>query len=118
MISAALKRRCPPRVRMAEIFPDWAQRVTVFGLTRKISATSLGVRRAVVSMGCSCMEAGPLSFGGSETLVQAPSRHSSHNGQRRRNAVMTRTVTKVFGADAGHGRAWGRGPTLRRRMGL
>jgi len=53
----------PTRVRIAEIFPDWAQRVTVFGLTRKISATSLGVRRAVVSIG-SCMEVGSFLIGG------------------------------------------------------
>src|SRR5437763_2325911 len=46
MISIARKRRCPPRVRMAEILPALAQRVTVLGLTRNISATSDGVRRA------------------------------------------------------------------------
>src|SRR2546423_3908765 len=46
MISIARRRRCPPRVRMAEILPALAQRVTVFGLTRNISATSDGVRRA------------------------------------------------------------------------
>src|SRR6185295_19635784 len=46
MISTARKRRCPPRVRMAEILPALAQRVTVLGLTRNISATSDGVRRA------------------------------------------------------------------------
>ena len=81
MISAALKRRCPPSVRMAEIFPDCAQRVTVFGLTRKISATSLGVRRAEVSMSALAL-GDPSSVGGSENSRQSRSRHSSHNGQR------------------------------------
>ncbi len=69
MISAALKRRCPPRVRMAEIFPDCAQRVTVFGLTRKISATSLGVRRAEVSIGALALGILPQS-GGTETGIR------------------------------------------------
>ena len=45
-ISAARKRRCPPRVRIAEILPARAQRVTVFGFTRNMAATSEGVSRA------------------------------------------------------------------------
>src|SRR2546429_585088 len=61
MIWAALDRRCTPSVRMAEIFPDWAQRVAVFGLTRKVSATSLGVRRAEGSMVGSCIGRDPSS---------------------------------------------------------
>src|SRR5206468_884144 len=44
--SEARNRRWPPRVRMAVIFPDRAQRVTVFGFTRKSAATSEGVRSA------------------------------------------------------------------------
>src|SRR4029078_13289828 len=42
-ISDARKRRWPPRVRIAEILPARAQRVTVLGLTRNIAATSEGV---------------------------------------------------------------------------
>src|SRR5688572_31279366 len=37
---------------MAEIFPARAQRVTVFGLTRNMAATSEGVSRASSSWGC------------------------------------------------------------------
>jgi len=44
-ISLARKRRWPPSVRIAEILPARAQRVTVFGLTRNIAATSEGVNR-------------------------------------------------------------------------
>src|SRR5207248_7025943 len=46
-ISDARKRRCPPRVRTAEILPARAQRVTVLGLTLNITATSLGVRSSL-----------------------------------------------------------------------
>src|SRR5712671_5815158 len=59
MISIARKRRWPPRVRIAEILPALAQRVTVLGLTRNISATSDGVRRASGSVR-SCIDI-PLS---------------------------------------------------------
>src|SRR5436190_19301479 len=45
-ISDARNRRWPPRVRMAVIFPARAQRVTVFGFTRKRAATSAGVKSA------------------------------------------------------------------------
>jgi len=45
-MSLARKRRCPPSVRIAGIFPARAQRVTVLGFTRNHSATSEGVRRA------------------------------------------------------------------------
>lgn len=44
--SSSLYRRCPPRVRMAESLPALAQRVTVFGSTRNMPATSDGVRSA------------------------------------------------------------------------
>src|SRR5678810_464491 len=54
MTSAALKRRCPPMVRMAASFPAPAQRVTVFGSTRKILATSFGVRSRPGSASISC----------------------------------------------------------------
>ena len=44
-------RRWPPSVRIALSFPALAQRVTVFGSTRNIAATSAGVRRDSVSVG-------------------------------------------------------------------
>ena len=43
--SDSRKRRCPPGVRMLLIRPAAAQRVTVFGSTRKRAATSPGVSR-------------------------------------------------------------------------
>ena len=53
-ISDALKRRCPPRVRIAVSLPERAQRVTVLGLTRNSAATSLGVSRASGASRSSC----------------------------------------------------------------
>jgi hypothetical protein len=44
-----LYRRCPPIVLIDGSFPDLAQRVTVFGLTLNIAATSLGVMSVSVS---------------------------------------------------------------------
>src|SRR6476469_3611982 len=44
--SEARKRRWPPSVRSAVSFCERAHRVTVFGLTRNIEATSAGVRRS------------------------------------------------------------------------
>ena len=41
--SDSRNRRCPPGVRMLVMRPDAAQRVTVFGSTRKSAATSPGV---------------------------------------------------------------------------
>lgn len=41
--SVSLYRRCPPSVRMEVSFPALAHRVTVFGSTRNIVATSAGV---------------------------------------------------------------------------
>ncbi|SCE03348.1 hypothetical protein GA0115247_12095 [Streptomyces sp. PalvLS-984] len=41
--SASRYRRCPPSVRMDVSLPAFAQRVTVFGSTRNIVATSAGV---------------------------------------------------------------------------
>jgi hypothetical protein len=41
--SVSRYRRCPPRVRMEVSFPALAHRVTVFGSTRNIVATSAGV---------------------------------------------------------------------------
>jgi hypothetical protein len=41
--SVSLYRRCPPSVRMEVSFPAFAHRVTVFGSTRNIVATSAGV---------------------------------------------------------------------------
>lgn len=47
--SDSRNRRCPPGVRMLLILPAAAQRVTVFGSTRKRAATSPGVnKRSVV----------------------------------------------------------------------
>jgi hypothetical protein len=39
-------------VRIAEIFPERAQRVTVFGLTRNIAATSEGVSSSSCESPC------------------------------------------------------------------
>src|SRR5438445_1324613 len=100
MISAELNRRWPPRVRMAEIFPDWAQRVTVFGLTRKMAATSLGVSRS------SCWLPSRIVFlpsprrwgdessacSGGNRDGRGALRHSSHTGQRRSAPNMTRQL--------------------------
>jgi hypothetical protein len=47
---------------MAEIFPARAQRVTVFGLTLNIAATSDGVKRA------SCSELSSMAIAGSSLL--------------------------------------------------
>src|SRR6202020_3147343 len=41
--SVSRYRRCPPRVRIDVSLPALAQRVTVFGSTRNIVATSAGV---------------------------------------------------------------------------
>src|SRR5437773_9269750 len=46
MTSDSRYRRCPPRVLMELSLPAFAQRVTVFGSTRKSAATSAGVRSA------------------------------------------------------------------------
>ena len=43
--SRSLYRRCPPGVRIDDSFPPRAHRVTVFGSTRSIAATSAGVSR-------------------------------------------------------------------------
>ena len=45
LTSDSLYRRCPPRVLIEVSFPDFAQRVTVFGSTRNKEATSAGVSR-------------------------------------------------------------------------
>jgi len=50
--SVSLYRRCPPGVRIDESFPPRAQRVTVFGSTRSIAATSAGVRRRLSGLIC------------------------------------------------------------------
>jgi len=45
LTSDSLNRRCPPKVLIEVSFPDFAQRVTVFGSTRNKEATSEGVNR-------------------------------------------------------------------------
>jgi hypothetical protein len=47
--SVSLYRRCPPSVRMEVSFPALAHRVTVFGSTRNMVATSAGVSRGSAS---------------------------------------------------------------------
>src|SRR4051795_7150499 len=47
--SASRYRRWPPRVRMEVSLPALAQRVTVFGSTRNMVATSAGVSRGSAS---------------------------------------------------------------------
>ena len=52
LTSDSRNRRCPPGVRIDPIRPAEAQRVTVFGSTLNISATSPGVsNRSGISMG-------------------------------------------------------------------
>ena len=50
LTSDSRNRRCPPGVRMDPMRPADAQRVTVFGSTRNMSATSPGVSSRSVSM--------------------------------------------------------------------
>ena len=47
--SVSRYRRCPPSVRMEVSFPALAHRVTVFGSTRNMVATSAGVSRGSAS---------------------------------------------------------------------
>src|SRR5581483_4700112 len=61
-ISALRNRRCPPRVRMAEILPERAQRVTVFGLTRNSAATAEGVSSSSLSGMGSASSAGVVGY--------------------------------------------------------
>jgi hypothetical protein len=49
LTSVSRYRRCPPRVRMEVSFPALAHRVTVFGSTRNMVATSAGVSKGSAS---------------------------------------------------------------------
>src|SRR6478609_5835878 len=55
--------RCPPGVRIDPIRPADAHRVTVFGSTLKIRATSPGVsNRSGVCMATTCLQSGARQF--------------------------------------------------------
>jgi hypothetical protein len=56
--------RCPPGVRMLVMRPEAAQRVTVFGSTRKSAATSPGVsKRSLLPSTSSFLRPSPSSLG-------------------------------------------------------
>lgn len=58
--SDSLYRRCPPRVRMEVNLPAFAQRVTVFGSTRNMEATSAGVSSGSASVAWRVVMADPF----------------------------------------------------------
>jgi len=60
-----------PGVRIDDSLPPLAHRVTVFGSTRSIAATSAGVRRRFSGLIWVLTTDGPLALGGSYTMTDS-----------------------------------------------
>ena len=88
--SVSLYRRCPPGVRIDDSLPPLAHRVTVFGSTRSIAATSAGVRRRFSGLIWVLTTDGPLALGGSGMMTD-----SNDSRQLLTASVLSQDVTRA-----------------------